>query len=112
MHPGSSERTADTAAWLMLSALALCCALASDGTGFRIDPLRALGPAVGVLALLAGMIVGIARNRPRLAAGATAFLQMTLFTILGVVLAYALAAQAPATARTAAGAPIACATSL
>lgn len=48
------------------------------------------------------MVLGAARAigrrtaRPRLTAGATAFLQMTIFTLLGVILAYALAAQSGA----------------
>ncbi|MES3152732.1 phosphatase PAP2 family protein [Sphingomonas faeni] len=60
---------------------------------FTVDPIRA-APAVASLAAL-GIALAIGRYtaRPRLAAGATAFLQMTLFTLLGVVLAYALAAN-------------------
>ncbi|RZM36638.1 MAG: hypothetical protein EOP67_05415 [Sphingomonas sp.] len=61
---------------------------------FTVDPIRA-APAVAVLmALGIALAIGRSTARPRLAAGARAFLQMTLFTVLGVVLAYALAANA------------------
>jgi len=89
-HP----RTSDAPAWVMVAAMALACLLASAGLGFGIEPDRALLPAAGLLVLAVALGMGRATHRPRLTAGATAFLQMTVFTILGVVLAYALAARA------------------
>lgn len=73
--------------------MTLSCLVAGHGMGFAIDPVRAVPPAVVLLLLWAGRAYGRATGRTRLALGATAFLQMTLFTILGVVLAYALAAR-------------------
>lgn len=60
---------------------------------FSIDPVRAAPAIASLITLGAAMAIGTRTARPRLAAGATAFLQMTLFTLLGVVLAYALAAR-------------------
>lgn len=85
--------TTETASWWMIAAMAIACCLAGGGLGFRVDPLSALPPALGIAALCVAVRRGLARGLPRLHAGATAFLQMTLFTIVGVVLAYALAAR-------------------
>jgi hypothetical protein len=74
--------------------MALACLAAGYGLGFHVDPVRAIPLTLGILLLAGGMTVGTRRARPRLRAGATAFLQMTLFTVFGVVLAYALAARA------------------
>ncbi len=74
--------------------MAAACLLACLGLGFRVRAVTAIVPAVALSLLGAGMIVGARGHRPRLHAGASAFLQMTLFTLLGVVLAYALAARA------------------
>ncbi|WP_294190523.1 phosphatase PAP2 family protein [uncultured Sphingomonas sp.] len=88
--------TSDSAAWWMLALMLATCLAAASGLGFRIDAWRAVPPAVG-LALLGGAAwYGRRHERPRLAAGSIAFLQMTLFTLFGVVLAYALAARAGA----------------
>lgn len=79
--------------WWLLAGMAGACLLACRGLNFTIDPARAVAPTIGVAVLWSSAILGRTRNLPRLAFGATAFLQMTLFTVLGVVLAYALAAQ-------------------
>lgn len=73
--------------------MAAACLRAGHGLGFAVDPVRAVPPAIVLLLLGAAMRFGQARGWPRLAVGATAFLQMTLFTIVGVVLAYALASR-------------------
>lgn len=86
-------RTTDTASWSLIVAMLGACLLAAYGLGFTISPVRAVAPGVGLAVLWAVMVVGRARDMPRLRVGATAFLQMTLFTILGVVLAYLLAAR-------------------
>ncbi|WP_294393852.1 phosphatase PAP2 family protein [uncultured Sphingomonas sp.] len=77
--------------WALIVAVATACLLACYGLGFRFGGLAV--PGVAVLLLAAGSIVGRSTGRPRLYAGASAFLLMTLFTILGVVLSYALAAR-------------------
>ena len=61
---------------------------------FAISAVRAIPAAVGLALLTGAAWIGRRNGSPRLVAGATAFLQMTLFTVLGVVLAYAFAARA------------------
>jgi hypothetical protein len=62
-----------------------------DPFGLAMD--KALGPVLAALGLLATALAGQYWRCPRLAAAATAFLQMTLFTYLAVMLSYALAAR-------------------
>ena len=71
----------------------IACCIAVRGLGFRIDPRAALPIAAALAALYAASLVGRARGNLRLAIGATAFLQMTVFTLIGIVLSYALAAR-------------------
>ena len=79
---------------LLIVLMLLCILVVQRRDAFSIDPLRALPAAGSVVMLGIAIAVGRFGMRPRLEAGATAFLQMTLFTVLGVVLAYALAANA------------------
>lgn len=88
--------TSDTAAWWLLATMFAACLAAAWGLGFRVDVWRALPAALGVALLAVGALVGRRRAQLRLAAGATAFLQMTLFTLIGVVFAYSLAARSGA----------------
>ena len=83
----------DRIIWWLLAAMAALCLVLGAKLGFRVDPVRALAPLAGLAALAAAIRWGAIRGDARLVAGATAFLQMTAFTVLGVVLAYALAAQ-------------------
>ena len=76
--------------------MAAVCLVTAAGLGFHVDVVKAAIPAGGVALLCAGIAIGRWRMRPRLAMGATAFLQMTLFTMIGVILSYALAARAGA----------------
>ncbi|RZM37528.1 MAG: hypothetical protein EOP67_00825 [Sphingomonas sp.] len=86
----------DAPSWILIAAMLLCFLIAQYGLAFTVDPLRAV-PAIVVVTVLGGALaLGRYTGRPRLAAGARAFLQMTLFTLLGVVLAYALAASSGA----------------
>jgi len=80
--------------WTMLLALMGACVWALAGQSFSVQKHTLLLPSLGLSALAGAALMGRSTNRPRLAAGATAFLQMTLFTIIGVVLSYALAARA------------------
>ena len=89
----SDTSTSDTAAWLLVTLMAGGCLLACHGLGFVVDPLAAVPAGIGVAVLIGAMLFARARGRVRLDLGTTAFLQMTLFTLLGVVLAYALAAR-------------------
>ncbi|NTS65479.1 phosphatase PAP2 family protein [Sphingomonas sp. HHU CXW] len=91
-----NEPTSDVAAWWLLAAMFAACLLVARGLGFRVDAWRAMPSAIALALLAGGAVIGRRRAQPRLAAGATAFLQMTLFTLIGVVLAYALAARAGA----------------
>jgi membrane-associated phospholipid phosphatase len=65
----------------------------------RQDPFRlaidtAILPGLGVLVLLAAALGGRLLDRPRLESAAIAFLQLTLFTMLAVLLSYVLAGRA------------------
>lgn len=90
--PKITTSCAEAVTWGVLGGLALGCMLLSYALGFDIMPARAVLPALGIAALVGALVIGRMRADARLVAGATAFLQMTLFTILGVVLAYLLAA--------------------
>jgi len=83
----------DTPSWLLVAAMILSFLVAQQDDRFTVDPLRAVPAVVSLLALGGALAIGRYSARPRLAAGARAFLQMTLFTLFGVVLAYALAAK-------------------
>jgi hypothetical protein len=93
MPEAEIPRLKDAAAWWLIAAMALACALAVVGLGFTFAMPQSLVPIGGLTMLAAAMVVGKVRNRPSLCAGATAFLQMTLFTLIGVILSYALAAR-------------------
>ena len=82
----------NTPAWLLIAAMLMCFFVAQYHHRFTVDPIRAAPAIASLIALGIALMIGKYTARPRLAAGATAFLQMTLFTLLGVVLAYALAA--------------------
>jgi len=96
MSAAPNARTSDAPAWTMIAAMLLACLLACAGLGFGVRPGQAMSPAIGLLLLGGAVAIGRRTGRPRLTAGATAFLQMTLFTVAGVVLAYGLAARAGA----------------
>jgi len=93
-HP-VTKSFADSVSWSLICLLLITCLAASRGMGFGILLDRALVPGVGLAVLIGVLAVGRSRGNARLIAGATAFLQMTLFTMLGVVLTYLLASQAP-----------------
>ncbi len=84
----------DTPSWLLIAAMLMSFLAAQYHHRFTVDPIRAAPAIASLMALGIALAIGRYTARPRLAAGATAFLQMTLFTLLGVVLAYALAANA------------------
>jgi len=84
----------DTPSWLLIAAMLMSFLAAQYYHRFTVDPIRAAPAIASLVALGSAQVIGRYTARPRLAAGATAFLQMTLFTLLGVVLAYALAANA------------------
>jgi hypothetical protein len=84
----------DTPSWLLIAAMLMSFLAAQYHHRFTVNPIRAAPAIASLTALGIALAIGRYTARPRLAAGATAFLQMTLFTLLGVVLAYALAANA------------------
>ncbi len=84
----------DTPSWLLIAAMLMSFLAAQYHHRFTVDPIRAAPAIASLVTLGSALVIGRYTARPRLAAGATAFLQMTLFTLLGVVLAYALAANA------------------
>lgn len=83
----------DIPSWGLIAAMMLSFIAAEYPHAFSIDWVRAVPAVLALVALSVAIIIGRRTARPRLAVGATAFLQMTLFTLLGVVLAYALAAK-------------------
>jgi membrane-associated phospholipid phosphatase len=83
----------DTPSWLLIAAMLMSFLAAQYHHRFTVDPIRAVPALASLMALGSARAIGKYTARPRLAAGATAFLQMTLFTLFGVVLAYALAAN-------------------
>jgi hypothetical protein len=93
-HP-VTKSYADSVSWSLICLLLITCLAASRGMGFGILLDRAMVPGIGLAVLIGVLAVGRSRGNARLIAGATAFLQMTLFTMLGVVLTYLLASQAP-----------------
>lgn len=94
MADPSTSDTGDAPIWWLIGAMAVVCTVAVAGLGFTFPMPQSLVPLVGLAALSVARQIGKLRNRPLLCAGATAFLQMTLFTLLGVILSYALAARA------------------
>jgi len=90
--PTTTTLYADAVTWSVIGGLALSCVLLSQVLGFSLSPAHAVFPTLGVAALVGALVIGRVRADARLVAGATSFLQITLFTILGVVLAYLLAA--------------------
>lgn len=84
---------ADALSWTLVGGLAFACLLLTSLMGFGVLPGRALLAGIGLAVLAAALVIGRRRADARLAAGASAFLQMTSFTILGVVLTYLLAAR-------------------
>lgn len=83
----------DTPSWLLIAAMLMSFLAAQYHHRFTVDPIRAAPVIVSLMALGIALAIGKYTARPRLMAGATAFLQMTLFTVFGVILAYALAAN-------------------
>lgn len=83
----------DHATWTLLAAMFLACLGFAWGKGFGIAWSRAVMPTAALWGLVLARSIGHRRGRPHIAAAATAFGQMTLFTVLGVVLAYTVAAH-------------------
>jgi hypothetical protein len=94
MPLSKQRRSSDTISWWLIVAMLCVCLVGGYRLGFRIDPAGTVPPAIGLGILYAAMLFGRIGGRPRLQTGATAFMQMTLFTLAGVVLAYILAARA------------------
>lgn len=86
--------TLDSLTWFLLALMVFVCCAFAAGKGFSIDGARALLPAVALYGLFAVRALCTRREQARGVAAATAFAQMTLFTLLGVTLAYTVAAHA------------------
>jgi hypothetical protein len=82
-----------TFSWWLIVAMLVALVSISHRDPFALDPRGAVLPLMGLITLAAAMWFGRRSRRPRLALASEAFLQMTLFTMLGVVLAYAIAAR-------------------
>lgn len=83
----------DHAITVLLAAMLGACLAFGWGKGFAIDWSRAALPVATVYGLSLARSILLARGQTRGAAAATAFLQMTVFTVSGVVLAYTIAAH-------------------
>lgn len=93
MTPAGQRFTLDHITAALLAAMGLACLLFAWDKGFSVDAVRAVPPAAALYGLFLARSIGRQRARPAIVAAATAFGQMTLFTILGVVLAYVIAAH-------------------
>lgn len=85
---------ADALSWAILLGMLGSCVSLGLAMGFSIAAERAMAPAAGLTLLLSGVVMGRRAGRKHVSAAAVALLQMTLFTILGVTLAYLFAARA------------------
>lgn len=92
-QPITTTTRADAVSWWVVGGLALGCLLLGLWLKFSVLLSNAAWPPLAVAVLGAAVAVGHLRGDARLVAGATAFLQMTLFTVLGVMLSYLLAAR-------------------
>ena len=77
----------------LLALMAFACVAFVWGRGFGVDWLRAIPAATMLYGLTLARSIARRRGRRLAEAVATAFLQMTGFTLLGVMLAYAIAAH-------------------
>ncbi len=93
-RPGAAVPAAVPVTWAALARGAGRAARGGGGPGCRGAPGHAAAPRAAGLPMAGTGAAGRRRGQPRLEAAALAFLQMTLFTLLGVVLAYLLAARA------------------
>ena len=91
--PREAPDSISSFAWWLIVAMLGAFVLVSHGDPFTLDRSGAVVPFTGVATLGLSMWLGHRLHRPRLALASEAFLQMTLFTMLGVVLAYAVAAR-------------------
>jgi len=86
-------RAADRLSWTLIAAMLLLFAAVQPGEPILIAPATAILPGIGIVLLIGLRIMGLARGLPNLVVASDAFLQMTLFTMAGILLSYALAAQ-------------------
>ena len=92
--PSFRPRAGDLASWFLLGIMLATFVIVERQDPFRLAIDTAILPGLGILVLLAAALGGRLLNRPRLTAAATAFLQLTLFTMLAVMLSYVLAGRA------------------
>jgi hypothetical protein len=82
-----------TFSWWLIVAMLVAFVSISHHDRFTLDPRGAALPLAGLTILTGGIWLGKRFGRARLTLASETFLQMTLFTMLGVVLAYAIAAR-------------------
>lgn len=94
MHaPLSRPATDDRAVWTLLFTMVAVAVALQPVAALTVVPATALLPGLGLVVLLGCLQHALRAGAPRLLAGSTAFLQMTLFTLLGILLSYTLAAR-------------------
>jgi hypothetical protein len=88
-----SACVADRITWGLIAAMVLLFAAFQPSDPIRVATATTVLPALLVAALIMMRLIGAARGLPNLVVAAEALLQMTLFTVAGILLSYALAAQ-------------------
>lgn len=89
-------RYAGTWTWWIIALQLLLFAALQPSEPIAIDRASMAGPALAIATMIAMRLVGLRLALPNLVVAADALLQMTLFTLSGILLSYALAAQAGA----------------
>jgi hypothetical protein len=89
----ADARRADRISWTLIAAMPLLFALLQPADPITVAPFTTLLPALGIAGLLGMRFWGVRRKLPNLVVAGDALLQMTLFTLAGILLSYALAAR-------------------
>lgn len=89
-----SPAPCERASWLVIAAMLVTFTLLQIRDPFSLRGGMSLLPLFGVVLLISLVLIGSHAGLPRLRAAGTAFLQVTVFTLLGVALSYAFAANA------------------
>jgi membrane-associated phospholipid phosphatase len=83
----------DRITWTLIAAMLLLFVLLQPAQPILIAPATSLLPLTGVALLICMRRVGQVRSLPNLVVAADGLLQMTLFTLVGILLSYTLAAR-------------------
>lgn len=84
---------ADRLTWMLIAAMLPLFAALQPADPIRVAPMTALLPAADIALLIGLRLIGVLRRLPNLVVASDALLQMTLFTLAGILLSYALASR-------------------